>query len=64
MSTITGQSITRADVEAVAASEGKPVLEVLSLLQTGAAHLNDGEQTLDALCAIKAEILGLPEDLS
>src|SRR5579859_5338081 len=49
--------ITRADVEAVAADVRKPVLEVLTLLQAAAAHLNDGETTLDQLCAIKAEIL-------
>lgn len=51
------EAITRADVEAVAADVRKPVLEVLSLLQAAAAHLNDGERTLDVLCEIKAEII-------
>jgi hypothetical protein len=51
------EQITRAHVEAVAADVRKPVLEVLTLLQAAAAHLNDGETTLDQLCAIKAEIL-------
>jgi hypothetical protein len=51
------EDITRAHVEAVAADVRKPVLEVLTLLQAAAAHLNDAETTLDALCAIKAEIL-------
>lgn len=49
--------ITRAQVEAVAADVRKPVLEVLTLLQIAAAHLDDDEQTLEILCAIKAEVL-------
>jgi len=49
--------ITREAVETVAACEGRPVLEVLSMLQAGAARLNDGEKTLEALTAIRAEII-------
>lgn len=54
---VTSEEITRAHVEAVARDEGKPVLEVLSLLQAGAAHLSDDEKTLEVLIAIKREIL-------
>jgi hypothetical protein len=49
--------ITRDDVEMVAGEEGCPVLEVISTLQAGAAHLNDDEAVLERLTAIKAEIL-------
>ena len=49
--------VTKADIERVAADVRKPVLEVLTLLQVAAAHLDDDEQTLEVLSAIKSEIL-------
>lgn len=52
--------ITLADVEALAREERRPVLEVLTLLQTGAAALGDDEKTLEALCALKADYLARP----
>lgn len=55
------ESITREAVEALASEQGKPVLAVLTDLQAAAAVL-DNEAALDALCAIKAEILGLDEE--
>jgi hypothetical protein len=50
-------SITRDAVETLARRQGQPVLDVLTQLQGSAAHLDDGEVTLNALCAIKSEIL-------
>lgn len=50
-------SITRDAVETLARRRGQPVLDVLSQLQGAAAQLDDGEVTLNALCAIKSEIL-------
>jgi hypothetical protein len=57
----TGQSIgapiTREAIEALATQEGKAVLQTISALQAGAALLNDDEATLDALCAIKRQVM-------
>ncbi len=50
-------SITRDAVETLARRQGQPVLDVLTQLQGVAAQLDDGEVTLNALCAIKSEIL-------
>lgn len=51
--------ITREAIEALAEQEGVAPLALVSLLQAGAAHLEDGEATLEKLCAVKAELLGL-----
>jgi hypothetical protein len=53
----TSSAITREAVEALAKQEGKTVLQTISALQAGAALLDDGEATLEALCAIKSAIL-------
>ena len=50
-------SLTRDAVETLARRQGQPVLDVLTQLQGAAAQLDDGEVTLNALCAIKSEIL-------
>jgi hypothetical protein len=50
-------SITRDAVETLARRQGQPVLDILTQLQAVAAHLDDGEVTLNALCDIKSEIL-------
>jgi hypothetical protein len=50
-------SVTRDAVETLARRQGQPVLDVLTHLQGAAAQLDDGEVTLNALCAIKSEIL-------
>lgn len=49
-------SITREAVEIVAQEKNQPVLEVITALQSAAAHIGD-EQTLDVLCEIKSQIL-------
>ena len=49
--------ITREAIEALADQEGVAPLALVSLLQAGAAKLEDGEATLEKLCAIKAEML-------
>lgn len=51
--------ITRQEIEALADQEGVAPLALVSLLQAGAAKLDDGEATLEKLCAIKAELLKL-----
>lgn len=50
-------SITRDEVENLARRQGQSALDVLAQLQGAAALLDDAEVTLNALCAIKSEIL-------
>lgn len=50
-------SVTRDAVETLARRQGLPVLDVLTQLQGAATLLDDGEVTLNALCAIKSEII-------
>jgi len=57
ISQATTTPVTREAIEALAAQEGKTVLQTISELQAGAALLNDDEATLDALCAIKWELI-------
>ena len=52
------KAITRTDVQQAAAAKGMTELEAISLMQAGAAKLGHHD-VLDALCAIKAEIIGL-----
>lgn len=52
------KNVTREAVETLAKEQSKSVMAMLTELQQAAAVLND-EGTLDALCNIKAEILGL-----
>ena len=47
------------NVKTLAEIEKKTVLQTISLLQAGAARLDDGEATLDQLCELKRKILGL-----
>ena len=49
--------VTREAVEILAMQEGMTPLACITLLQAGAARMNDGERTLDALCVIKREII-------
>jgi hypothetical protein len=49
--------VTKEAIERIAADTGQPVLEVIRTLQAGAARLGDGEATLEALIAIKNELL-------
>ena len=49
--------MTREAVEILAMQEGMTPLACITLLQAGAARMNDGERTLDALCVIKREII-------
>lgn len=51
-------NVTKEAVEILADKKGVTILEILSQLQAAAAALKD-EVTLDALCGIKSEILGL-----
>lgn len=51
-------NVTREAIETLAAEKGVTVLTMLTELQQAAAVLND-EPTLDALCEIKSEVLGL-----
>lgn len=51
-------TFTLADLQQVADGEGCSVLSVITLLQSHAAEIGD-DATLDALCVVKAEILGL-----
>lgn len=50
------KQITRNDVAKAAAAKGLPILEALRQMQAVCAKAGD-EQTLAALCAVKAEIL-------
>lgn len=50
------KQITRADVAQAAAAKGVTILEALRMMQAVCAKAGD-EQTLSALCAVKAEIL-------
>lgn len=50
--------LTRQDIAALAAEEGVSEVALVTSLQVGAAASGD-EAALEALCAIKAEILGL-----
>lgn len=49
---------TLANLQQVADGEGCTVWAVITLLQSHAAEIGDVE-TLDALCEVKAEMLGL-----
>ena len=51
-------NVTREAVEILAKEQGKSVLAMLTELQAAAVKLND-EDTLEALCNIKGEVLGL-----
>lgn len=51
-------NFTRNDIATLAASEGVSEMVLITQLQQGAAISGD-EAALDALCNIKAEILGL-----
>lgn len=51
-------TFTRQDIAALAAEEGVSEVALVTSLQVGAAASGD-EAALEALCAIKAEILGL-----
>lgn len=64
MSTQKFPEVTRAAVEKLAAETGRTVLETVTHLQgtvaaLEAAGVGDGEATLEALCAIKRQVLGL-----
>ncbi len=50
-------SITRDEVENLARRQGQSALDVLTQLQGAAALLDDAEVILNALCAIKSEII-------
>lgn len=50
------KQITRADVAQAAAAKGVTIMEALRMMQAVCAKVGD-EQTLAALCAVKAEIL-------
>jgi len=50
--------VTREAVETLANEQGKSVLTMLTELQGAAAKLGD-EETLEALCEIKGQALGL-----
>jgi len=52
------RKVTREAVEALANEQGKSVLAMLTELQGAAAKLHDDE-TLETLCEIKAQVLGL-----
>lgn len=52
------RNVTRGAVETLANEQGKSVMAMLTELQGAAAKLGDDE-TLDALCEIKGEVLGL-----
>jgi hypothetical protein len=49
-------NITREAIEAVAHEVNRPTLEVITDMQSAAARLGD-EETLEALCAVKAQII-------
>jgi len=51
-------NVTREAVQILANEQGKTELAMLTELQGAAAKLGD-ETTLDALCAIKSQVLGL-----
>ena len=51
-------TFSRNDIATLAASEGVSELALVTSLQQGAA-ISGNESALEALCAIKAEILGL-----
>ena len=51
-------NFTRNDIEALAVTEGCTEIALISMLQAGAVAAGNDE-ALDALCAVKAEILGL-----
>ncbi len=51
--------LTLSTIEAMAREQGLSTLECISRLQAGAALLPDDEATLDALCAIKSELLAV-----
>lgn len=53
------EQINRETIEALAKQEGVTPVVLVTMLQTGAAQLTDREATLEQLCAIKAELLGL-----
>jgi hypothetical protein len=50
-------TVTREAVEILAKQEGMSPMACINLLQIGAARLNDREETLEALCAIKSQFL-------
>ena len=52
------QKVTREAVQTLADEMGKSILVMLTELQGAAAKLRDDE-TLDVLCEIKSEVLGL-----
>lgn len=51
-------TITLNDIAKAAADEGVTVMQACNMMQAACAKLGD-EATLDALCTIKAEIIGL-----
>jgi hypothetical protein len=50
--------ITREAIETLAKQEGISALQLITTLQAGAVQIKD-ETTLDRLCEIKSELLGL-----
>lgn len=54
--------ITIQSIQQVAREAGKTDLDTITLLQAGAAAINDGA-TLTVLCDVKAQLLGLNEPL-
>lgn len=52
------RKVTREAVEILATEHGKSVVAMLTELQAAAAKLQD-EETLETLCEIKAQALGL-----
>ena len=55
---IDAATITLSDIEQVAHTEGMTVIEMITMLQSGAIKVNDDEATLNALCEIKRQVIG------
>jgi hypothetical protein len=54
---MTARNDLKANVETLAAQEGKSPLEIITLLQTGAAA-SSNEELLEALCELKWDYIG------
>ncbi len=54
---IDAATITLSDIEQVAHTEGMTVIEMITMLQSGAIKVND-EAALNALCEIKRQVIG------
>jgi len=49
----------KAAIELLASERGESALDIITAMQMSAVALDDGEATLNALCEIKREMIGL-----